>query len=52
MSIPAIIVFHFDSALELMTDGMDHELFNKEEMEELLGLVCLKSSHMICLDKL
>ncbi len=36
MSIPAIIVFHFDSALELMTDGMEHELFNKGEMEELL----------------
>ena len=32
MSIPAMIVFHFDSALELMTDGMEHELFDKDEM--------------------
>jgi hypothetical protein len=36
MSIPAMIVFHFDSALELMTDGMEHELFDKDEMEQLL----------------
>jgi len=36
MSIPAMIVFHFDSALELMTDGMNHELFDNEEMEGLL----------------
>ena len=31
-----MIVIHFDSALELMTDGMEHELFDKEEMEQLL----------------
>jgi len=36
MSIPAMIVFHFDSALELTQDGMDHELFDIEEMESLL----------------
>ena len=36
MSIPAMIVFHFDSALELMTDGMEHELFDKDEMSSLL----------------
>ena len=36
MSIPAMIVFHFDSALELMTDGVEHELFDKDEMSSLL----------------
>ena len=36
MSIPAMVVFHFDSALELMTDGLEHELFDKDEMDALL----------------
>ena len=36
MSIPAMIVFHFDSALELMTDGMEHNLFDPVEMDQLL----------------
>lgn len=36
MSIPAMIVFHFDSALELMTDGVKHELFDINDMELLL----------------
>lgn len=36
MSIPAMIVFHFDSALELLSDGINHDLFDKEEMEDLL----------------
>lgn len=36
MSIPSMIVFHFDSALELMTDGMEHGLFRKGEMEQLI----------------
>jgi hypothetical protein len=36
MSIPAMIVFHFDSALELMTDGVAHGLFDPDDMEDLL----------------
>ena len=51
MSIPAMIVFHFDSALELMTDGMEHELFDKDEMSSLLrgALNSLSMQHMsIC----
>jgi len=36
VSIPAMIVFHFDSALELLSDGINHDLFDKEEMEDLL----------------
>jgi len=31
-----MIVFHFDSALELLSDGINHDLFDKEEMEDLL----------------
>jgi len=43
MSIPAMIVFHFDAALELMTDGMEHDLFKKDDMEQLLE-GCAKQS--------
>jgi ferritin len=38
-----MVVFHFDSALELMTDGMEHELFDPNEMEQLLE-GCAKQS--------
>lgn len=43
MSIPSMIVFHFDSALELLSDGINHDLFDKEEMEDLLE-ACAKQS--------
>lgn len=46
MSIPAMIVFHFDSALELMTDGVTHDLFDPTEMEELLESCAQQSEYM------
>lgn len=46
MSIPAMIVFHFDSALELMTDGVAHGLFDPDDMEDLLEGCAQQSEFM------
>jgi hypothetical protein len=45
MSIPAMVVFHFDSALELMTDGIEHELFDLKEMGQLIESCALQSQY-------
>ena len=36
MSISSILVFHYHSALELMTDSLEHNLVDREELSQLL----------------
>ena len=36
MSVPAMVIFHFGSALELMSEGIENDLFDPDQMEEFL----------------
>ena len=45
MSIGAILVFHYNSALELMTDCLEHDLVDKVELAGLIETCAEQSDY-------